>query len=154
MSFTLAVGPLPGNELVQVLPVEGTITSEFGLRKHPITRRHHWHEGIDIANARGTEVGSTAHGRVVQVGRERGYGLIIEIDHGSGWTSCYAHLSHATVSVGDVVGAGTVIGKMGRSGTATGVHLHYELRHYGMAVNPHPFFQAVSPMYLYASVTF
>lgn len=146
------MGPLLGHEIIRVLPAEGAITSEFGLRKHPITRKQHWHEGIDIANARGTAVESTAHGRVVRVERERGYGLIIEIDHGHGWTSCYAHLSHATVAVGDEVGAGTVIGKMGRSGVATGVHLHYELRRYGMAVDPHPFFQAISPVY--ASVTF
>lgn len=110
------------------------------------------HEGVDIANARGTTVDATARGRVLQVGRDRGYGLMVEIDHGHGWTSRYAHLSRATVVAGDVVGAGTMIGKMGRSGAATGVHLHYELRRYGVAVDPQPLLQAVTAQF--ASVTF
>lgn len=99
-----------------------------------------FHEGIDLANRSGTEIRSTANGWVLRVGRERGYGLIIEIDHGRGWTTIYAHLSRAAVSIGNYVTSGTPIGAMGRSGATTGSHLHYELRRYGIAVNPVPHF--------------
>lgn len=143
---------LPGNGIVEALPTTGEITSGFGLRRHPIYRRGHVHEGVDIANVRDTPVGATARGRVLQAGRGRGYGLMVEIDHGHGWTSRYAHLSCATVTVGAVVGAGTIIGRMGRSGVTTGVHLHYELRRYGVAVDPQPLLKAVTAQY--ASVTF
>lgn len=150
------MGTLPGNlpaAIVEIMPTDGSITSEFGLRKYPLRRwRTEFHEGVDIANQHGTAVRTTAVGEVLSVGRNRGYGLIIEIDHGRGWVSRYAHLSSAGVVAGDAVKTGTIIGEMGRSGATTGVHLHYELRRYGVAVDPLPIFQAVTQPF--AGVTF
>lgn len=124
------------NAVVQVMPAAGEITSEFGFRKHPIRRGHCLHAGIDIANVHATDVVATGSGYVVRVERERGYGLVVEIDHGHGWTTRYAHLSASKVKAGDHVRAGMLVGAMGASGSATGVHLHYELRRYSVAVNP------------------
>lgn len=135
------------NSAVQVMPTEGRISSEYGFRQRPCRGASHFHEGVDIANMRSTPIEASGAGRVIKVERERGYGLLIEIDHGHSWSTRYAHLSEADVKVGDVVGAGTPIGKMGESGTATGNHLHFELRHYSFAVNPEPYLSAVMPAY-------
>lgn len=133
--------------VIQVMPAEGRLSSDFGFRHHPIHGGTIFHDGVDIANVRSTPIEATGSGRVTRVERGRGYGLLIEIDHGHGWTTRYAHLSAADVKVGDAVGAGTPIGKMGASGSATGNHLHFEVRHYNFAVNPAPFLTAAAPAY-------
>ncbi len=147
---------LPGNErqaIVVVAPTDGVLTSGYGQRRYPLRRRRtEFHEGVDVANRCGTEIRATASGRVLRAERERGYGLVIEITHGNGWTSLYAHLSRAAVSTGDFVRPGAVIGAMGRSGATTGSHLHYELRQYGVAINPLPYLNAATQ--LFAGVTF
>lgn len=136
---------IPQNAAVQVLPAEGRLSSDFGFRRHPIHKGNCLHTGIDIANERGTLISATGAGRVLRVERDRGYGLLVEIDHGHGWTTRYAHLSDTDVKVGDVVGVGAAVGKMGASGAATGNHLHFEVRRYSFAVNPMPYLSAVVP---------
>lgn len=135
-------GPGLQNVAVQGVPAEGRMSSEYGFRRHPIRGCHHFHWGVDIKNAHATPITATGAGRVVRVERNRGYGLIIEIEHGHGWTTRYAHLSAADVSVGDYVGQGAIVGRMGASGAATGTHLHFELRRYGFAVNPALYLQS------------
>ncbi len=135
------------NVAVQVMPAEGRFSSDFGFRHHPIHGGTIFHEGVDIANVRSTPIEASGAGRVVKVEYERGYGLLIEIDHGHGWTTRYAHLSAADVKVGDSVGVGSPIGKMGASGSATGNHLHFEVRRYSFAVNPTPYLTAVAPAF-------
>lgn len=135
------------NVAVQVMPAEGRLSSDFGFRVHPINRGTIFHNGVDIANVRSTPIDAAGAGRVTRVEYGRGYGLTIEIDHGHGWTTRYAHLSAADVKVGDSVGAGTPIGKMGASGSATGNHLHFEVRRYSFAVNPTPYLSAVIPAF-------
>jgi len=127
------------NTAVQVMPTEGRFTSDFGFRKHPIRGGHCMHAGVDIANEKGTDIEASGAGTVVSVERERGYGLMVVIDHGHGWTTRYAHLSEALVKEGDKVAAGTLIAKMGSTGSSTGSHLHFEVRHYTFAVNPMPY---------------
>lgn len=130
--------PVPTHAIVRHLPTEGMVTSAFGSRRHPLfhTRRHH--AGIDIANTHATIIYATASGRVVRITRSGGYGLMLELDHGHGWHSRYAHLARAQVKRGDYVFAGAIIGKMGKSGRTTGTHLHFELRYKNKAVDPAP----------------
>lgn len=116
-------------------------TSEYGRRSDPFRRRASMHFGIDLAAPRGTEILSSAPGRVVRAGWAGSYGNLIEIDHGKGLTSRYAHLSRIHVSKGDRVGAGELIGKMGSTGRSTGSHLHFEIRVDGRAVDPLPYLE-------------
>ncbi|MBJ7455611.1 MAG: M23 family metallopeptidase [Thermoleophilia bacterium] len=94
------------------------------------------HEGIDIAGASGTPIAAAAAGTVIVAGWSGGYGNLVVIDHGNGISTAYAHNSSIAVSVGQSVGQGTVVSGMGTTGHSTGVHLHFEVRVNGSAVNP------------------
>lgn len=132
------------NRLTQILPLgapvaKKTITSPYGLRKDPFTKANKQHKGIDFAGKIGTELYAVAPGRVISAGDRSGYGTTVEIDHGLGFTTLYAHLSKIMVSRGDWVRPGTVIGLGGSSGRSTGPHLHYEIRYKGSPFNPSNF---------------
>lgn len=114
----------------------GKVTSPFGPRIHPISGKMHNHTGIDVAGKIGDPVVSKAGGRVTIVGKDRTYGKYIEVDHGGGMKTRYAHLSKHDVSVNDLVSAGQKIGEIGQTGSATGPHLHYEVFKNGQLVNP------------------
>ncbi|WP_159585858.1 M23 family metallopeptidase [Chelativorans xinjiangense] len=118
--------PLPG----------AAVTSQFGLRRDPILRRPAHHSGVDFRAPRGAAIRATGAGTVVSAGWNGGYGRMVEIDHGGGITTRYAHLSKILVEPGDKVDAGAAVGQAGSSGRSTGPHLHYEVRHNGTAVNP------------------
>lgn len=120
-------------------PVNSRITSNFGTRKDPFTGKPKKHRGIDFAGKIGTELMAVAPGRVVSAGERVGYGTTVEIDHGLGFTTLYAHLSQILVSRGDWVRPGTVIGLAGSSGRSTGPHLHYEIRYKGAPFDPTKF---------------
>ena len=111
-------------------PVNGTLTSGFGPRWGRM------HEGIDIAGGSGTPIAAAAAGTVIVAGWNGGYGNLVVVDHGGGISTAYAHMSSIAVSVGQSVGQGTVVGGMGTTGHSTGVHLHFEVRVNGAAVNP------------------
>ena len=115
------------------------ITSNYGTRNDPFTGKPKKHRGIDFAGKIGTELMAVAPGRVVSAGERVGYGTTVEIDHGLGFTTLYAHLSQITVSRGDWVRPGTVIGLGGSSGRSTGPHLHYEIRYKGEQFDPTKF---------------
>jgi murein DD-endopeptidase MepM/ murein hydrolase activator NlpD len=120
-----------------VRPVDGSISSPFGLRSDPIDAAHRHHDGIDIAAHEGTPVRAAADGVVVGVEeRAGGYGRLVVIDHGRGLTTRYAHLSDMSVAQGDRVRAGDAIGHVGQSGRATGAHLHFEARSENQPLNP------------------
>lgn len=119
-----------------IAPVSGRRSSGFGGRIDPINRSPAFHAGIDYAAPRGTPVLATGAGRVVSAGRNGGYGLMVEIDHGGGLTTRYAHLSRITVEAGQTVSAGQRVGKVGSTGRSTGPHLHYETRKHGKAADP------------------
>ncbi len=110
------------------------VTSEFGA---PRGRSHH--EGIDLSAPAGTPVKATADGVVGFAGRSGDFGRLVVIDHGGGWQTRYAHLKRISVKKGKKVARGDVIGTVGKSGNATGNHLHYEVRHDGLAVDPKPY---------------
>ncbi len=119
-----------------IWPAEGSITSVFGWRIHPVTGEEQVHEGIDIANSTETEVHAAGSGTVTFAGWYGGYGRLIIISHGDGIETRYGHLSGYEVSQGDYVSAGELIGYLGSSGTATGPNLHFEVRLNGTPVNP------------------
>lgn len=129
------------NRLTQVLPLGNPvantiITSPFGIRQDPFTKKNKQHKGIDFAGNIGTELYAVAPGRVISAGERSGYGTTVEIDHGLGFTTLYGHLSKIMVSRGDWIRPGTVIGLGGSSGRSTGPHLHYEIRYKGTPFNP------------------
>ncbi len=118
------------------------VTSPFGARIDPFLGRPALHTGIDLRDDVGTEVLATAPGRVVSAGLANGYGIMVEVDHGAGLSTRYAHLSAATVTPGQQIGAGEMIGRVGATGRATGPHLHYEVRIDGEPVDPMRFLLA------------
>ena len=112
----------------------------FGMRRHPILGVRRFHHGIDINCDFGTPVRSPGNGRVAIVERRSGFGLVIEIDHGFGYRTIYAHLSQAMVKEGENIKRGQTIAKSGNSGLSSGPHLHYEVHHDGISVDPTDFF--------------
>lgn len=114
----------------------GWIASGFGPRRHPLTGRAGRHRGVDIAASNGVPILAAGGGRVQFAGWLAGYGRLIEIDHGHGWLTRYAHAQVLVVSRGQTVFPGQVIARVGQSGLATGPHLHFEVWHRGDAVNP------------------
>jgi len=119
-----------------VWPVHGWITSGFGDRTNPVTAKAGFHTGVDIANDTGTPIRCTADGTVAYAGWEGGYGKLVVVSHGNGYSTYYGHLSEIKASVGSPVRRGDVVGLMGATGNTTGPHLHYEIRLFGAAVDP------------------
>lgn len=117
-------------------PVNGKITSKFGYRIHPISKRRDFHKGIDIANDTGTKIVAAGSGVVTYSGWNGGYGKIIIISHGYGYKSVYAHNHKNLVEVGDRVKKGEAIAKLGNTGRSTGPHLHFEIHYNGDQINP------------------
>lgn len=126
------------------MPVKGSaLTSSFGTRTDPFKKRRAMHPGIDLAGPIGTPIHVTADGTVLRAGYNRGgYGNLVEVDHGNGIVTRYAHMSKILVSKGDTVSRGQLVGKMGSTGRSTGSHLHYEVRIDGKPVNPLPFMKS------------
>lgn len=119
-----------------IWPIEGNIKSGFGWRMHPFLRRPELHRGIDIPTWYGAPIHAAANGKVIHSDFSKGYGYTVMLDHGNGYQTIYAHHSQLLVQKGDIVAKGQLIGRAGRSGWATGVHCHYEIRKNGLAVNP------------------
>ena len=120
-----------------ILPTMGFLSSQFSRHRwHPILDDNRPHAGIDIAAATGTPIYAPARGRVAFVGTQGQYGLLVELNHGHGYVTRYAHLSRANVRVGEMVNRRAVIGEVGESGLAIGPHLHYEVLVNGEPRNP------------------
>ena len=117
-------------------------TSGFGPRRDPFGAGSRMHKGLDFAGAKGTPIHASASGRVVRASRFSGYGKTVDIDHGGGFLTRYAHLNSIDVKVGQEVSRGERIGGMGTTGRSTGVHLHYEVHRNGRQVNPMTFIKA------------
>lgn len=117
------------------------ISSGFGVRRDPFTGGGAMHKGLDFAGPMGAPIYAAAQGRVSFVGRKSGYGKVVEITHGNGLVTRYAHMSKFAAKVGQRVDAGHVIGAIGSTGRSTGPHLHFEVRIHGRAVNPRPFLE-------------
>ncbi|QPC88705.1 peptidoglycan DD-metalloendopeptidase family protein [Mesorhizobium sp. NBSH29] len=118
------------------------ITSTYGVRRDPLLGIPALHSGMDFRAPTGTAVRVTASGTVTKAGSNGGYGNMVEVDHGNGFSTRYAHLSRVRVSIGDSVETYAVIGDSGSTGRSTGPHLHYEVRHNGDPVDPLRFLKA------------
>lgn len=127
--------------LPSIRPIQGYITSDFGLRLHPVYKRPIFHTGTDFSAPVGTRVLATADGVVASSGFDKGYGKKVVIDHGFGYQTIYAHLSKAVVRQGQHIRRGDVIAFSGNTGLSTGPHLHYEVRKDNIVVNPTAYFQ-------------
>jgi murein DD-endopeptidase MepM/ murein hydrolase activator NlpD len=129
---------LPSGKPANVL----MLSSSYGYRSDPFTGAGAMHSGLDFPGPMGSPILAAAPGRVVYVGQKSGYGNVVEVDHGQGILTRYAHLSGFTSTVGAQVAAGQQIAKMGSTGRSTGSHLHFEVRLNGVAVNPRRFLEA------------
>jgi murein DD-endopeptidase MepM/ murein hydrolase activator NlpD len=143
-AFSVAVAPT-GISKVSIpsrSPVEGfRLTSEYGMRVHPVLGGRRAHKGIDLASAVGTPVHAPADGVIGKAEWFSSYGLYIQIEHGGELQTRYGHLSRLNVAAGQFVHKGDVIGYVGSTGRSTGPHLHYEVRVAGESVNPLPYMQ-------------
>jgi murein DD-endopeptidase MepM/ murein hydrolase activator NlpD len=117
-------------------PVRGVISSGYGYRADPITGLRAFHRGLDITSPPGNPVVAAADGVVTRAGRFGGQGMVVYIAHGFGYSTRYAHLSKIDVAPGDRVHRGETIGEVGRTGRATGFHVHYEVYEDGQSKNP------------------
>ncbi len=120
-----------------IMPTTGWASSKFTARRfHPILQEMRPHEGVDVSAPTGTPIVAPAKGTVVFAGTDRGYGLSVEIDHGNGISTRFAHCSRIAVRTGQQVTRGQLIAAVGRTGLATAPHLHYEIHVNGKAVDP------------------
>ncbi len=122
--------------------INGWFSSNFGYRIDPFTGLQSFHEGIDFPATTGTDVVAAASGKVIAAGWHPQYGKIVEIDHGNGLVSVYAHTSQVFVNEGDLVMRGQRIALVGSTGRSTGPHLHFEVRLNGVPQNPARFVRA------------
>ena len=134
------------NHTPSIMPTAGYLSSGYGIRISPFSRANEqgdgllgFHAGYDLTNAEGTPIQATADGTVESAGWTEGYGLTVVLRHGAGLQTLYAHMSKLRVISGQHISRGDIVGNMGRSGNATGVHLHYEVRRNGQPVNPGPY---------------
>lgn len=135
-SLNMSVEELSDYPVIFPIKKPKRISSGFGMRKHPITKRRQFHTGIDIPRAWGTPVFATGNGVVTNKGYNSGYGYFVEIQHAGGFRSFYAHLSKTLVNVGDSVSITQQIACVGSTGVSTGNHLHYEVRKGSRYLNP------------------
>lgn len=123
------------------------VTSSFGVRRDPFTGASAMHKGLDFRGPAGAPIYAAADGRVTFVGRKSGYGKVVEISHGNGLMTRYAHMSKFSAERGQRVEAGAVIGAIGSTGRSTGPHLHFEVRINNRAVNPRPFLETAPDVF-------
>jgi murein DD-endopeptidase MepM/ murein hydrolase activator NlpD len=117
-------------------PVPGTVSSNFGMRRHPILGYARMHKGMDFRAGYGTPILAATNGRVSAAGWAGGYGRQVRLSHGGGLLTSYSHMSRIVVQPGTAVRQGQVIGYVGSTGLSTGPHLHYELYRNGVPINP------------------
>ncbi|WOE75252.1 M23 family metallopeptidase [Alterisphingorhabdus coralli] len=117
-------------------PVNGPISSRYGMRRHPILGYRRMHAGIDFRARHGTPIHAASDGRITYAGRKGGFGKYVRIRHAGGLGSGYAHMSRIAVRNGQQVRRGQIIGYVGSTGLSTGPHLHYELYRNGRTINP------------------
>ncbi len=124
-----------------IIPSEGRLANHgYGMRTHPVLGVKRMHNGIDIITNTGTKVKAPGKGKVSFAGRNGGYGICVEIDHGYGYKTIFAHLSEIKVKLGQKIKRGDIIALTGNTGLSTGPHLHYEIHHKGKKLDPEDFF--------------
>jgi murein DD-endopeptidase MepM/ murein hydrolase activator NlpD len=134
------------NTRPNIWPVDGPLMSSFGQRTDPFSGEGALHKGVDISAPIGTPVRATADGVVTFADRSSGYGRLVVVDHGNGFETYYAHLSHIDVIEGQEIRQGEFVGAVGASGRVTGPNLHYEVRIAKTPVNPYRYLMAATPV--------
>jgi len=125
------------DSLIAGRPIKkGWLSSLYGMRNDPFNGKLTMHKGVDFAGTDGDDVMATGAGVVTWSGRRSGYGLLVEVDHGAGLKTRYAHAKELKVNVGDVISKGEVIALMGNTGRSTGAHVHYEVLNKDKQINP------------------
>ncbi|MFT6030988.1 MAG: murein DD-endopeptidase MepM/ murein hydrolase activator NlpD [Oleiphilaceae bacterium] len=114
----------------------GWMSSAYGFRTDPFSGKRAWHAGVDFAGKEDSDIVAVASGVVTWSGTRYGYGNLVEVNHGNGYTTRYAHCKTLLASVGDIIEKGQVLATMGSTGRSTGPHVHYEVRRQGKTVNP------------------
>lgn len=128
---------IPSTQISLVYPVMGPrMSSDFGLRRHPIRKQRTHHHGVDLAAPQGAPIRVIAAGQVVFADPLGGYGKVVVVRHASGLTSHYGHCDSIGVSIGQVVKPGDILGTVGSTGLSTGPHLHFEIRQDGKPQHP------------------
>lgn len=117
-------------------PASYIVTSQYGMREHPIYGGQRFHYGVDIGASRGSSIVAADGGTVITAYKHSSYGWFVMLDHGNGYVTLYAHMDSLYVSAGDVVQQGDVLGPCGSTGTSNGPHLHFEVRNNGNFENP------------------
>lgn len=129
----------------QILPASyAAMTSGFGYRRDPFTGSAAMHTGLDFSGPVGAPIHAAAKGRVSFAGQKSGYGNVVEVSHGNGLVTRYAHMSRFAAKLGQQVAAGAVIGAIGNTGRSTGPHLHFEVRNHNRPMNPRLFLERAS----------
>lgn len=137
---TISPAPTATIAIPSIMPLAAArLTSDYGMRTHPVIGGRRAHKGVDLAAPTGTPVYATADGVVSRADHFNSYGLYISLQHGAALETRYAHLSRLAVAAGQRVNKGEIIGYVGSTGRSTGPHLHYEVRMDGEAVNPIPY---------------
>lgn len=119
-----------------IWPLEATISSEYGWRKDPFTGVERFHHGVDFAAKEGTKIYAPLSGKVLRSEYQEGYGNLVEVDHGNGITTLYAHNKDNMVKPGDRIEKGSVLAIVGSTGRSTGPHLHFEVKRNGEKIDP------------------
>lgn len=133
----ISANKLGSETFVAGRPIDkGWMSSRYGQRTDPFTGRIAWHGGIDFAGKMGTEIKAVASGVVTWSADRYGYGKLVEINHGNGYKTRYAHCAELNVNVGDIVRKGDVVALMGSTGRSTGPHVHFEVYKNGRSVDP------------------
>lgn len=148
---TVMAGRVSGNipgfsaqpvSIPSLVPVEGVrLSSDYGMREHPVLGGRRAHKGVDLAAPAGTPIRASADGMVSRADWFSSYGLYVALEHGGNIETRYGHMSRLNVAAGQQVHKGDIIGYVGTTGRSTGPHLHYEVRIAGEAVNPIPYLQ-------------
>jgi murein DD-endopeptidase MepM/ murein hydrolase activator NlpD len=124
------------NHTPSILPAKGSWTSGFGYRTHPVTGAFAMHEGLDIAGNQWTPIYASADGIILRSGKSGNFGNLVEIDHGNGYVTRYGHMTQVSVNRGELIKRYSLLGYMGKTGRATGTHLHYEVLRDDKPLNP------------------
>ncbi|MCK7552257.1 M23 family metallopeptidase [Marinobacter goseongensis] len=122
----------------------GWLSSRYGYRSDPFTGKRTWHAGVDLAGKEGSDIIAVAGGVVTYADERYGYGNLVEVDHGDGLVTRYAHAKSVAVNVGDLVQKGQVVALMGSTGRSTGPHVHFEVIRNGRSENPETYIQRAS----------
>lgn len=140
VNYLLQDGVEEKNARPHTWPSEGGwLSSRYGIRTDPFTAKKAMHRGVDIANRFGAPVLAGSRGVVIFAGKVKDYGYLVELEHGYGYRTRYGHMSALNVSVGDIVDANQMLGRVGSSGRSTGPHLHYEVRRNNHTLDPYKF---------------